>query len=295
MRLVRLRRLVRSRGATALPAHLGIVAAYLSGLADSGRKASTIGRRAAAIGYHHKMAGHQPPTKQEGVRAVLRGIRRTIGAAKQGKAPATADVLKPDARAVPGQRSPASGRSDRSSGWTQAWAWASQPAASAVAMRARRPSRTASGAAAARASSRASASVASHSGTSRPASAVPDSQVSGPGDGAGPIAGLGRQVPRPVGVGFVRGVLPGRAEQVGIVVDIAERAFSRHQCASPNHWYRWASMTGLRRFRARWIRHFGGFRRPGRTCSRTRENGRKEFRPIILLCGRRTDVLVCPP
>jgi len=51
-----------SRGATALPAHQGIVAAYLSGLADSGRKASTIGRRAAAIGYHHKIAGHEPST-----------------------------------------------------------------------------------------------------------------------------------------------------------------------------------------------------------------------------------------
>jgi site-specific recombinase XerD len=82
-----------ARGATALPAHQGIVAAYLSGLADSGRKASTIGRRAAAIGYHHKMAGHEPPTNQEGVKAVLRGIRRTIGSAKQGKAPATADLL----------------------------------------------------------------------------------------------------------------------------------------------------------------------------------------------------------
>jgi site-specific recombinase XerD len=83
-----------SRGATALPAHVGIVAAYLSSLADSGRKASTIGRRAAAIGYRHKMAGYEPPTTQEGVRAVLRGIRRTIGAAREGKAPATADVLK---------------------------------------------------------------------------------------------------------------------------------------------------------------------------------------------------------
>jgi site-specific recombinase XerD len=50
-----------SRGATPLPAHVGIVAAYLSWLADSGRKSSTIGRRAAAIGYHHKMAGHEPP------------------------------------------------------------------------------------------------------------------------------------------------------------------------------------------------------------------------------------------
>ena len=82
-----------SRGATALPAHVGIVAAYLSGLADSGRKASTIGRRAAAIGYHHKMAGHEPPTNQEAVKTVLRGIRRTIGSAKQGKAPATADLI----------------------------------------------------------------------------------------------------------------------------------------------------------------------------------------------------------
>jgi hypothetical protein len=81
------------RGATAMPAHPGIVAAYLSSLADSGRKASTIGRRAAAIGYHHKIAGHEPPTNQEGVKAVLRGIRRTIGTARVGKAPATADVL----------------------------------------------------------------------------------------------------------------------------------------------------------------------------------------------------------
>jgi site-specific recombinase XerD len=81
------------RGATALPAHVGIVAAYLSWLAESGRKASTIGRRAAAIGHRHKLAGHEPPTSQEGVRAVLRGIRRTIGAARAGKAPATADIL----------------------------------------------------------------------------------------------------------------------------------------------------------------------------------------------------------
>ena len=82
-----------ARGATALPAHVGIVAAYLSWLADSGRKASTIGRRAAAIGYHHKLAGHEPPTNQEGVKAVLRGIRRTIGSARAGKAPATADLI----------------------------------------------------------------------------------------------------------------------------------------------------------------------------------------------------------
>jgi integrase len=82
-----------SRGATALPAHVGIVAAYLSWLADSGRKASTIGRRAAAIGYRHKIAGHEPPTNAEGVRAVLRGIRRTVGVAPQQKQPVTAERL----------------------------------------------------------------------------------------------------------------------------------------------------------------------------------------------------------
>ena len=35
----------------------------------------------------------EPPTNQEGVKVVLRGIRRTIGTARAGKAPATADVL----------------------------------------------------------------------------------------------------------------------------------------------------------------------------------------------------------
>jgi hypothetical protein len=75
-------------GATALPAHVGIVAAYLSHLASTGRKASTIGRKAAAIGHRHRMAGIDPlPTSAEGVHAVLRGIRRTIGTAAVQKAP----------------------------------------------------------------------------------------------------------------------------------------------------------------------------------------------------------------
>ena len=65
-----------SRGAHRPAGPRGIVAAYLSWLADSGRKSSTIGRRAAASATHHTMAGHEPPTNQ-GVRAVLRGIRRT--------------------------------------------------------------------------------------------------------------------------------------------------------------------------------------------------------------------------
>jgi hypothetical protein len=49
--------------------------------------------RPPRFGYRHKRGGHEPPTISEAVKAVLRGIRRTIGSAKQGKAPATADLI----------------------------------------------------------------------------------------------------------------------------------------------------------------------------------------------------------
>lgn len=81
------------RDVTPLGAGPGVVAAYLSSLADQGRKASTIARKAAAIGYQHKQAGHEPPTSSEGVRSVMRGIRRTIGTAKAQKTPATHDII----------------------------------------------------------------------------------------------------------------------------------------------------------------------------------------------------------
>ena len=76
-----------------LGAGTGVVAAYLSWLADQGRKASTIARKAAAIGHHHKLAGHEPPTSSEGVKAVMRGIRRTIGTSRTQKTPATHDIV----------------------------------------------------------------------------------------------------------------------------------------------------------------------------------------------------------
>jgi hypothetical protein len=78
-----------ARGASPLPAHPGLVATYLSDLAQAGRKASTVGRRAAAIAQRHKLAGVEPPTNVEGVKAVLRGIRRTVGTASDRKSPAT--------------------------------------------------------------------------------------------------------------------------------------------------------------------------------------------------------------
>jgi site-specific recombinase XerD len=69
------------------------VARYLAQLADGGLKTSTIVRRACAIRYVHKAAGLEPPTNAEGVKAVLRGIRRTLGARPLRKAPATAAAI----------------------------------------------------------------------------------------------------------------------------------------------------------------------------------------------------------
>jgi integrase len=83
-----------SRGLATLPALPGVIATYLSHLADIGRKASTISRRCAAIADRHRQAGiDPPPTVSAGVRAVLKGIRRSIGTAVQPKAPTTHDII----------------------------------------------------------------------------------------------------------------------------------------------------------------------------------------------------------
>ena len=76
-----------------LPAAIDTVAAFLAAQATAGAKASSIGRRCASIRYAHRLAGHEPPTNAESVKAVMRGIRRTIGTAREQKAPATADRI----------------------------------------------------------------------------------------------------------------------------------------------------------------------------------------------------------
>jgi integrase len=83
-----------SRGAQILPAHPGVVAAFLSAQADAGRKASSISRSMASIAYHHRQSGYDPsPTATAGVRAVVKGIRRTLGTAPTKKRAATSDVV----------------------------------------------------------------------------------------------------------------------------------------------------------------------------------------------------------
>jgi site-specific recombinase XerD len=82
-----------ARALLALPASPDTVMAFLAAEARGGAKASTLGRRVAAIRYAHKVAGHEPPTGLEVVKATMQGIRRTIGTAKAQKAPATADRI----------------------------------------------------------------------------------------------------------------------------------------------------------------------------------------------------------
>jgi hypothetical protein len=54
-------------------------------------KASTIGRRCAAIRYVHSIGDHPNPTDDERVKAVVRGIRRTLGVTPRRMTPATAE------------------------------------------------------------------------------------------------------------------------------------------------------------------------------------------------------------
>jgi site-specific recombinase XerD len=69
------------QGVEALPANVDTVAAYLATLAASGLKASTITRRCAGIRFMHRLAGHASPTNNEALKAVLSGIKRSIGTA----------------------------------------------------------------------------------------------------------------------------------------------------------------------------------------------------------------------
>ncbi|GLS49865.1 hypothetical protein GCM10007885_27170 [Methylobacterium gnaphalii] len=84
-----------------LPATPETVAAYLSALATSGRKAATIDSHAAAIAFAHRAARHEPPTSSELVRATIQGIRRSIGTKPTRKAPATAEALKKILKKIP--------------------------------------------------------------------------------------------------------------------------------------------------------------------------------------------------
>jgi len=90
-----------ARNVRAIPASPETVAGFLAAEAENGMATSTITRRCAAIRHAHKLAAFEPPTNSEIVKATLRGIRRSIGAAPKRKAPAVAEIMRDMARTVP--------------------------------------------------------------------------------------------------------------------------------------------------------------------------------------------------
>lgn len=82
-----------ARKLNALPADPATFATFLASEAKRGLKASTIVRWVAGVSYAHLLAGHEPPGQSEIVKATLRGIRRTIGAAPNRKEPITAERM----------------------------------------------------------------------------------------------------------------------------------------------------------------------------------------------------------
>lgn len=82
------------RGVSARPASASAVADYLTGLAESGLKVSTMSVRLAAIAGAHRVAGLPDPTDDEAVRLLMKGIRRKLGVAPAQKAPALRDDIR---------------------------------------------------------------------------------------------------------------------------------------------------------------------------------------------------------
>ncbi|HWQ74249.1 MAG TPA: site-specific integrase [Syntrophomonas sp.] len=84
-----------------IPAFPETVAAYLADLAGRGYKAATIERRLISISKAHTSAGHDDVTKTALVKEVWAGIKRTIGTAQEGKAPAVTADIKAMVSALP--------------------------------------------------------------------------------------------------------------------------------------------------------------------------------------------------
>lgn len=86
-------------GHTALPAAESTVVMYLAARADQGIRPSGLNQALSAIGWAHVTAGFPSPARTDQVKAVLLGIRRTVGTAANKK---TA-LLVPGMRALLGQ------------------------------------------------------------------------------------------------------------------------------------------------------------------------------------------------
>lgn len=84
----------RDNGAASLPALPGVVALYVTHMAEAGRAVATIEQAVAAINGAHRTAGQPLPKDDQGLRLVLRGIRRSKGIAQREAAPVLAAHLR---------------------------------------------------------------------------------------------------------------------------------------------------------------------------------------------------------
>ena len=80
-------------GVRGLPSGPETVACYVANLAKTA-KPSTIDLHLAAISAAHRAAGYDSPTKEEAVRLVRRGVRRTLGTAQRQVRPVTVPDLR---------------------------------------------------------------------------------------------------------------------------------------------------------------------------------------------------------
>ena len=79
-----------------MPASAEQVAVFIARQAETGTAVSTLVRRIAAIGHHHKLAGHTPPTARDGagrLSEVMAGIRSEHGRPPKRKRAARARIL----------------------------------------------------------------------------------------------------------------------------------------------------------------------------------------------------------
>jgi len=91
----------RDHEANPLPASPVTLATYITALADTGKKVSTIRRPCVAITYL-RAPGCEPDPMTDQVKDVLAGIRRTLGVKPERKAPVTVETIKRMMRLIPG-------------------------------------------------------------------------------------------------------------------------------------------------------------------------------------------------
>ena len=92
----------RGRGYQVLPARAETVAEYLTERAAAGAGASTLGMALAAIAAAHGAAGETDPTRSEGVRRTVAGLRReAAGVAQRQARPLTETALAAIAASTP--------------------------------------------------------------------------------------------------------------------------------------------------------------------------------------------------